>query len=117
MSFTVKDHKVLISLLKHSYHRKLVALVTWCYIRLSEVIVTSAFREGDEGVHGCGRAIDIRSRCFADPEAIAKEINTHWKYDPLRPEMVCALYHDIGQGAHIHLQVCEATILKEGGDT
>ena len=94
-----------------------MALVTWCYIRLSEVIVTSAFREGDEGVHGCGRGIDIRSRCFADPEAIAKEINAHWKYDPLRPEMVCALYHDIGQGAHIHLQVCEATILLEGGDT
>jgi len=117
MSFTVKDHRVLIALLKHSYHRKLVALVAWCYIRLSEVVITSAFREGDAGVHGSGRGIDLRSSVFNDPQAIANEINTHWKYDPARPHMVCALYHDSGQGPHIHLQVCEATILKEGGDT
>ena len=116
MSFTVKDHKVLISLLKYSYHRKLVALVAWCYIRLSEVVVTSGFREGDTGVHGCGRGIDIRSHVFEDPQKVTDEINKHWIYDPLRPEKTCALYHDSGQGPHIHLQVCEATILKEGGD-
>ena len=117
MSFTVKDHKVLIALLKYSYHRKLVALVAWCYIRLSEVVITSAYREGDQGVHGSGRGIDIRSRCFADPQKIADEINRHWTYDPLRPEKICALYHDSGQGPHIHLQVCEATVLLEGDST
>lgn len=117
MSFGVKDHKVLIELLKHEYHRKLVALVTWCFIRLSEVTVTSAWREGDPGVHGCGRGIDIRSRCFDDPQGIADQINVFWKYDPTRPETVCALFHDSGQGPHIHLQVCENTILtgEKGG--
>ena len=112
MSFTVKDHKVLMNLMLYRYHRKLVALVTWCYVRLSEVTITSAWREGDEGVHGCGRGIDIRSRCFDVPQAIADEINKHWKYDPARPEKMCALYHDSGQGPHIHLQVSDATILQ-----
>lgn len=107
----VANYKILKNLMLNVYHPKLVALVIWVLHRVSDFCITSAYREGD-GVHGtipC-RAIDIRSKNFNDPEEIASDINNHWVYDPERPKFKCALYHDVGQGPHIHLQCHASTV-------
>lgn len=103
----ISNYKILKSLMLNTFHPKLIALAIWTLHRISNFCITSAFRENDKGVHGtipC-RALDIRSRTFSDPESITNDINDHWVYDPERPNLKCALYHDVGQGPHIHLQV------------
>ena len=112
MPITIKDWKVLKGMLNVAYHPKMIALAMWVTVRYSKVVFTSAYREGDKGVHGTTpcRGMDIRSWHYADPKTIVDDINVHWRYDPLkRPEMMCALYHDTGSGKHIHLQVHDNT--------
>lgn len=106
----ISNYKVLKSLLRNEYDIKLVSLILWVSHRFDKFCMTSGFRLGP-GVHGTSpcRAIDIRSHYYDDPEDICKEINSHWIYDPERPSKPCALYHDIGYGPHIHLQVHENT--------
>ena len=109
-----KDLKVLRNMFAVEWHPSLIALFLWLNVRLSKgkVLVTSAYRKGDKGVHGTVplRAIDIRSSVFKDPQQIVDDINECWKYDPNRPEMGCGLYHDTGSGFHIHIQVHPNTI-------
>jgi len=103
----IANYKVLKSLLLSKYDDELVSLILWVSHRLDKFCITSGFRPGDSGVHGTSpcRAIDIRSNWYDDPEDICKDINSHWIYDPERLDKLCALYHDVGQGPHIHLQV------------
>jgi hypothetical protein len=72
-----------------------------------EFTVTSLYRIGDDGVHGQLplRGIDLRCRDTAFGCQVVDWVNARWQYDPSRPQKECAMYHDIGQGAHIHLQV------------
>ena len=72
-----------------------------------EQTVTSLYRIGDNGVHGTLplRGMDLRQRNAAMGEEISAYINRKFIYDKHRPQMKCAMYHDVGQGAHIHLQV------------
>ena len=69
-------------------------------------VITSAYREGDEGVHGTDplRGLDLRLRGLPG-QTVAKMINENFIYDPTRPGKLCAIVHDIGLGAHLHLQV------------
>ena len=69
-------------------------------------VITSAYRRGDKGVHGCTpcRGVDLRACDALGPDA-ANWVNEQWEYDPDRPEMVCAIYHNAGSGWHLHLQV------------
>lgn len=78
-----------------------------------EFTITSMYRIDDAGVHGTLplRGIDLRCRDSEIGEFICKWINKFAVYDPSRPDMKCAIYHDIGQGAHIHLQVHPSTEL------
>lgn len=73
-----------------------------------ETVITSLYRINDNGVHGQLplRGIDIRWRLDWSPEGeqIAQWINERWQYDPDRPEKKCCIYHDVGQGAHLHFQ-------------
>lgn len=68
--------------------------------------VTSAGRPGDKGVHGTWpiRGIDFRCHNTDLGRRVADSVNERWVYDPSRPEMQCALYHDAGSGIHLHLQ-------------
>jgi len=68
--------------------------------------ITSAFRPGDAGVHGTLRLRGIDWRCHDEAKGKQAEeyINSKWVYDPQRPKMQVALYHDAGNGYHIHLQ-------------
>jgi len=63
------------------------------------LVVTSAHRPGDKGVHGClpTRGLDIRSRGY-DEKEICAIVNRRWAYDPGRPNMKCAIFHDVGMG-------------------
>jgi hypothetical protein len=116
MSIKIATIPVFKALLSVKYDKKLVDLVVWMSARYSEVTIVSAWRPEkihakDSGIHitqPC-RAMDFRSSCFDDPASVVKDINTNWQYDPARPERVCALYHDVGLGPHIHVQVHENT--------
>ena len=73
----------------------------------TEFTVTSLYRMFDEGVHGSLplRGIDLRCREDHFGALIKDFVNSHWEYDPSRPEIDCCIYHDTGLGKHIHLQV------------
>jgi len=92
----------------YAHDKKLSEIEAWI-IKEFGMLVTCAYREKRHlnDLHGTipVRAKDIRSWCYKDPVAICKAINDKWVYDPARPEKVVALYHNSGQGDHIHLQV------------
>ena len=112
----VKNADVLDKLLMVPLHLNLRHLLKWLVARFDDVTITSAHRPGDDGVHGqtpC-RGLDIRSWIYDQPSQVVAEINRVWMYDPQRPELSCALLHDVGKGAHIHLQVHDRTAYKGG---
>lgn len=113
------DQSVYQRFMENNSHPILTDLIYWCFASgiFSEEIVTSFYRKGDPGVHGTDpvRGIDIRSHQMVNPEEIADKINSHWQYDSYRPKMKCAIYHDVGRGPHIHLQVHSNTVLIKGG--
>lgn len=98
-------------------HATLRSLVTWLEHELGvEFIATSLYRmHNEDSVHGQLplRGIDLRCR---DPELghfLEQYVNDDWIYDPSRPELKCAIYHDSGHGPHLHLQVHDYTVLAE----
>lgn len=76
-------------------------------------VITSAFRQGDKGVHGQMplRGLDLRCRDMLMGNHIADWVNARWQYDPERPEKECALCHDTGRGLHLHFQSHPNTVL------
>jgi hypothetical protein len=72
-----------------------------------EFTATSLFRLGDSGVHGQLplRGLDLRCHNETLGKAVAKYINSHWSYDESRLEKRCCIFHNAGQGWHLHLQV------------
>ena len=69
------------------------------------ITITSIYREGDPGTHGCWRAVDIRTWNYSDDE-IADIINFINKSLPYGyGAYKTSLYHNVGQGEHIHIQV------------
>lgn len=77
-----------------------------------EFTVTSIYRIGDAGVHGQlpVRGLDFRCTDAYFGRLVQSYINTHWTYDPDRDHLQCCIYHDVGQGAHLHLQVHPNTV-------
>lgn len=73
--------------------------------------ITSLYRIGDQGVHGILplRAIDFRCKSRLLGTNIANIVNMTWIYDDLRPEMKCAMVHNVGVGMHLHIQVHQNT--------
>lgn len=69
-------------------------------------VITSLYRIGDKGVHGALplRGIDERCKDRAVGERIEQYINERWAYDPSRPGMKVCMFHDVGQGFHLHYQ-------------
>lgn len=70
-----------------------------------DVVITSIFRPGDSGVHGCWRGIDLRSWLYTDQEIrkIVRFVNDHVPYNSGRRYKTC-LHHNVGQGVHFHFQ-------------
>jgi len=107
-----KSHRVLIGILLHAWHPKLLDLLLWLTVRYSRITFTSGYREytihdKDSGIHGTIplRAFDLRSRDFEDAISVRDDINRVWVYDPNRPHLMICVYHDTGFGWHFHIQV------------
>lgn len=125
MSIKINDGKVFAALLEVPYHKKMVALALWFVYRYDEPTLTSAHRkqkvwEGDSGIHMTipGRALDFGIAGLSNPVKVIEDVNNHFEYDPGRPDMHCAIYHDVRQEPHIHLQVSDSTVFyKDGRDS
>lgn len=75
-----------------------------------EIILTSLIRPKttDSGIHKAKRGADARTIGYFDRqeiETIVEYINLQYPYDPKRPKMKSAIFHDVGLGEHIHIQV------------
>jgi hypothetical protein len=96
--------------------KTIVGMVEVCFNKwLSKAcVITSIYRPDDKGVHGHWRGVDVRTRNILKREAkeIEKYINYVWIYDPERPELNVALFHDSGLGEHLHLQIHNNTTLR-----
>ena len=97
---------------KRGLHHKMMELLIWYVERYGgdKLIITSMYRIGDKGVHGqvpC-RGVDIRTRgVWEDPQRFVDEIYRVWEYGDGKHKV--ALFHDVGRGEHIHLQVRNET--------
>lgn len=107
ISVTFKNKKIYKTFTTVSHHPILKNLVIWFEQTFGEPYITSSYRENSAGVHSTIplRGLDIRSYIYNDPIKIVETINKVWMYDYNRPHLKCAIYHDVGQGVHIHLQV------------
>ena len=104
--YLVKDLKVL------NLHSILEEIVIELEAVAGPGLYTSAYRPGDEGVHGQMpvRGIDRRCRNAAIGNAIKEWINRKWEYDPDRPDMSCCIFHKVDEyGWHLHIQCHQNT--------
>jgi len=114
----IKSLKIVKGLFRKPWHHKLIALYLWMLGQFGneKIIITCAWekRKG-KSPHNVDplRAIDIRSWIFGDAKKIEYFINKSWLYDPDRPWLTCAVYHDTGRGPHIHLQVHDNTVFLD----
>ena len=75
------------------------------------IMITEGYRpkRHRDDLHGTTpvRAVDIRSWCYTGnrAEMICDWINSRWQYDFDRPEKKCCIFHDVGYGPHMHIQV------------
>ena len=98
-----------------SIHPKLTDIILWIVNLTGEMIITSARRyrslhKNDSGIHLTDplRAVDCRYYIYSDPHGLVDLINKHFQYDKRRPDLQCAVFHDI-ISKHIHLQVHDRT--------
>lgn len=92
-------------------HPTLIAVVDDFEKEFGPKRVTSLHRMRDPGIHGTLplRAMDIGEQ-NDDVGAILEDfLNARWVYDPDRPRMKVAKYHDVGRGKHLHVQVHKNT--------
>lgn len=121
MAIEIKSYKTLKGLTEVPTHIRMLGLQSWLVVRYSEVVFTSAYRDHkihpkDSGIamtNPC-RHRDIRSWIYEDPQKVVDDVNKNWIYDPKRPSLKCAMYHDTGHGVHIHLQVHDNTLYVGG---
>lgn len=106
-------------------HSKLQDVVLWAaqnvpYFGSEDLIVTSAYRPGDSGVHGQVklRGLDLRCRDRWYGFFVETMVNLHWCYDPQRTDLQCCIYHNISpnvDGWHLHFQAHDNTEPLNGG--
>ena len=112
----IKNTDVLESMIMHPAHPILIELLKWFCVRYSETVFTGMYEDREyPSVHSAipCRGMDVRSSVFSDPQAVADDVNENWTYDPDRPWLKCAIFHDVGRGRHIHLQVHPNTVRRK----
>lgn len=104
----IKDLDVL------NVHPILQPIVTEAMARYGLSLITSAYRPGDEGVHGQmpTRGVDLRCWDRVIGAQVESETNARWVYDPERPAMKVCMAHDTGSGYHIHFQCHRNTVKR-----
>jgi hypothetical protein len=116
MNLDFKTYDIFKRFITKPYHPKLAQLLSWWGDEFYEIIITSAWRP--TGIHSTGRAVDIRSFIYSNPNGIEKYVNSNWTYDPGRPDMKVCLLHrakkkDGSLGAiHFHLQVHDKSVMN-----
>ena len=111
----VKSPFVTRMMLSNEYHETLISVSSdvaeWMIDEGIQPIITSAFRPGDIGVHGCGRGLDYRTWHMTKKQVwdLVAYVNKKWVYDSQRPNIKVAIFHDVGRGPHLHLQVHHRT--------
>jgi hypothetical protein len=77
-----------------------------------EPTITSQFRIDDPGIHGTMplRAHDLRCWDTFMGTWVERRVNERWQYDPDRPYLNVCMFHDSGQGKHLHIQVHPNTV-------
>ena len=114
----IKNSSVLSGLMLHKFDRMLVEIVCWLADNHG-LVMTESFRpalhSGDVHSTDPVRAVDIRSKCYDGDHAgkIRDEINAMWQYDSNRPQMRCAIIHDVGNGVHFHIQTHPNTCRRD----
>ena len=83
--------------------------------RFGEKTITSLYRIGDTGVHGMLplRGLDFRCTSQIHGKEVETWVNDIWSYDSSRPEKKCCLFHNVGNGWHLHLQVHPKTVRRK----
>lgn len=119
MMIRIKSQEILRGLMLHKYPPILVTVLldvlfildSWGINR----VITSAYRAGDRGVHGVCRGIDLRSHQMELEQVmdLCRMINKKWVYDPSRSWKEVLIFHDVGRGPHLHIQVHPKTTQKE----
>jgi len=112
----VKDIEVWEQLFEVPLHPLLLSLFKWIAERYTPVVITCGYlHKKFWSVHGTYplRALDIRSWVYPFPQTVCNNINAAWEYDHTRPNLKCAVYHNVGHGLHIHLQVHDNTKKRE----
>jgi hypothetical protein len=117
MNIEFKNDKVFRNFFKVAHHPILIEYESWFINEFGFFVVTSAFREGDNGVHGTVplRGFDSRHWVYnVKPEVIEKVVNDNWIYDPLRPHKKVCWLHDAGKSKnmHFHNQIHPNTIRR-----
>ena len=114
----IKDSSVLAGLMLHKFSPALAEIIVWL-ADSHGFVMTESFRParhpGDVHSTDPVRAVDIRSRCYDGGQAarIRDEINAMWQYDSNRPQMRCAIIHDVGNGVHFHIQTHPNTCRRD----
>ncbi len=114
----IKNNSVLSGLMLHKFDPVLTEIVCWL-AGTHGLVMTESFRPalhpGDVHSTDPVRAVDIRSKCYDGDLAgrIRDEINALWQYDSNRPQMKCAIIHDVGNGIHFHIQSHPNTCKRE----
>lgn len=93
----IKNPSILKEVVVVPWHPNLIEVVSWVsYYFKGQVVITSAFRKDDFGIHGAIplRACDLRSRYFDNPKEASNIINNNWDYGKVGFN-VC-LYHRVG---------------------
>jgi hypothetical protein len=116
MRFKIKNTMVLAGLLAKPFDRRLIMVLLWFLQEFGKMTMTEGWRDKrhPNDLHGTDpvRAIDLRSWEFKNPTLVAAKINSTWEYDPARPTKQVCVYHDVGEGAHFHIQVHPKTRMK-----
>jgi len=117
-----KNEKVFRNFVAKPHHPNLIEVLWYILEKCGEVVVTSAYRYGDRGVHGTDplRAVDLRSWIYSDgfQEFLLKEVNETFTYDPQREKMKVMIKHNVrDKGIHFHCQVSSRTVKNGIGES
>jgi len=115
--FRYKNDAVMYNAHHVPWHPILLDYYSWFVDEVCIPLITSSWRsakihDNDSGIAMVSplRHLDFRSKLFAYPKGVVDKVNAHWVYDPNRPEKKVCIYHDSGQGLHLHNQVHPNTV-------
>ena len=94
------------------FHSILREILVDIYREYGPQVITSLYRTGEnETIHKTIplRAVDIGVLSGDLGKHIEDYLNRTWIYNPGRPERRVAIWHDVGKGLHLHIQVNEKT--------